>query len=260
MHMLNLVSRIAACIALLVLPSLAQAAGTAVAVDPDAEARGRQTRTLVVGSDIFIGDRVVTDARGLVQIIFDDKTKLVVGPRSALLIEDYLIREDGSAGKLAINALSGTFRFITGNSAKRNYVINTPTGQIGVRGTAFDLYSTKSAAYVLRLSGTVIGCPRGGDCETIAKGCEVGVIKVGDVHKWGSARDLTGEEREKAEDFFRYSMSQSPLMRTFRVSGAETCMRQRRRGVSVEVPESLGDPSIGFRRPPSESGGSIKIY
>jgi hypothetical protein len=260
----NLVTRIAASFMLLAAPLEVLAAGTAVGVDPDAEARGATTRTLVVGSDIFIGDRVVTDARGLVQIIFDDKTKLVVGPRSALLIEDYLIRENGSAGKLAISALSGTFRFITGNSPKNRYVVNTPTGQIGVRGTAYDLYVTKLASYILRLSGTVIGCTGGGDCESIGRGCEVGVIKAGEVDMWGSARELEGEEREKAEDFFQFSVSQSPLMRAFRVSGAEQCMRPRRGVDDYEVPESLGDPNLGTRRnPPTDkpsNGNGVIIY
>ena len=93
------------------------------------------SRSSSVGSDIFIGDQVVTDARGLVQIKFSDNTKLVVGPNSSLVIEDYLLREDGSGGKLAINALSGTFRFVTGGAAKDRYLIETPTGTIGVRGT-----------------------------------------------------------------------------------------------------------------------------
>src|SRR5690606_42119301 len=84
-----------------------------------------------------IGDRVVTGPSGQVQILFSDRTELVVGPRSALLIEDYLLRNDGSAGKFAINALSGTFRFVTGGAPKDSYVIKTPTGTIGVRGTAF---------------------------------------------------------------------------------------------------------------------------
>ncbi|MBN9053790.1 MAG: FecR domain-containing protein, partial [Rhizobiales bacterium] len=122
-------------------PALAASgSGTALGVDQSARLQDKQgAKTLVVGSDVFIGDRVVTDAKGLVQIRFSDRTKLVVGPRSSLVIEDYLLRDDGSGGKFAINALSGTFRFITGGAPKDRYQITTPTGTIGVRGTAFDL-------------------------------------------------------------------------------------------------------------------------
>ena len=41
--------------------------------------------------------------------------------------------KDESAGRFAINALSGTFRFTTGRAPKDRYVIETPTGTIGVR-------------------------------------------------------------------------------------------------------------------------------
>jgi hypothetical protein len=86
-------------IALMLIPIPAQAAtGTALGVDPAASLEtSATTRTLVVGDDIAIGDRIVTDAAGLVHVKFDDDTLLVVGPRSALVIEDYLLRADGSA-------------------------------------------------------------------------------------------------------------------------------------------------------------------
>ena len=225
----------------------ASAAGTAVGVDPDAEARGNGTRTLVVGSDVFIGDRIVTDARGLVQILFDDKTRLVVGPRSSLVIEDYLIRNDGSAGRLAVNALGGTFRFISGNSPKNHYLIKTPTGQIGVRGTAFDLaVLSRSIAYLLHLEGTTISCANNGECETASRRCDVVAIGRSGAEGFGSSRDFSRDEIEDAEDWFVFADSQSALMRQFRVSRAEQCMdiRGGRPNVRIEVPESLGDINI----------------
>ncbi|HQZ11391.1 MAG TPA: FecR domain-containing protein [Devosia sp.] len=213
----------------------AAAAGTAAGVDPAAEARGKNTRTLVVGDDIFIGDRIVTNARGLVQIIFDDKTKLVVGPGSALLIEDYLRRDDGSAGRLAVNALSGTFRFITGNSAKGKYLITTPTGQIGVRGTAFDLYVTKAATHVLQLHGATINCSRNGACENMTKVCNYSVIKAG-----GVAVSPRVPSADKAGAWFGLARSQGPLLRPFRVAGAEKCVRPSA-GAAPDVPQSISD-------------------
>ncbi len=100
----------------------------------------RRRATFVVGSDIFIGDQVVTGAKGQVQILFADNTHLVVGPNSALTIEDYLLRNNGSAGKFVVDMLAGSFRFATGESAKNRYRIDTPTGTIGVRGTGFDTF------------------------------------------------------------------------------------------------------------------------
>jgi hypothetical protein len=245
--MLKLVSRIAAFLLLFGWAGSALAAsGTAVGVDPDAEARGDTTRTLVVGADVFIGDRIVTDSRGLVQILFDDKTKLVVGPRSALLIDDYLLREDGSAGKFAVTTLSGTFRFITGNSNKKNYVITTPTGQIGVRGTAFDLYVTNAVTYGLRLAGTMIGCPENDprDCDTMGGKCEIGALRSGEMDVLGTFRDLDGDEQRQARKWFRLAASQGGLLRPFRISGAESCLKgSSRPNVEVEIQpfDSLSD-------------------
>lgn len=236
---------LAALMTLLVPVSSAQAIGTAVGVDQDAEARGAAARTLVVGDDVFIGDRIVTDARGQVQILFDDDTKLVVGPRSSLVIEDYLLRANGSAGKLAVNALSGTFRFITGGAPKDRYVISTPTGQIGVRGTAFDFYVTKSATYLLQLHGSTVNCSRSGDCEVLTDRCEFGIISSSEVETLDHVRELRGDGREKSRAWFRYSVSQSPLLRQFRVSGADRCFRS---GAAAEPPASISDPLV-FVRP-----------
>ena len=69
-------------------------------------ARGRDAHARV-GSDIFIGDLVQTGPQGQVQILFADNTELVLGPSSSLTIEDYLIRNDGSAGKFAVDMLVG---------------------------------------------------------------------------------------------------------------------------------------------------------
>ena len=113
--------------------ALSAPAGSAVGVDPAAEINSTGAlRTLVVGEDVFLGDLIRTSTGGSAQILFEDGTKLVVGPGSALTIEDYLLRADGSAGKMAINALAGTFRFATGNAAKDRYSIKTPSGTIGV--------------------------------------------------------------------------------------------------------------------------------
>ena len=88
-------------------------AGKAVGVDPSASNQaGGTTRTLVVGADVGIGDKIVTGASGQVQLVFSDDTHLVVGPSSSLVIQSYLLRGGQTASKFAVNALSGSFRFI----------------------------------------------------------------------------------------------------------------------------------------------------
>src|SRR5690606_18549600 len=113
--------------------------GTAVGVNPDATAQARSAeRVLVVGSEVSVGERIVTGPSGRVQLLFQDQTRIVVGPRSTLVIESYLLNGN-QTNRFAVDALAGTFRFISGNSPKSAYSIDTPTASIAVRGTKFDV-------------------------------------------------------------------------------------------------------------------------
>ncbi|MEQ1770726.1 MAG: FecR domain-containing protein, partial [Devosia sp.] len=202
------------------------ATGTALGVKTDASVEvGSVTTTLVVGYDLNIGDRVITDDTGLVQILFEDQTELVVGPNSELVLEDYLLRADGSAGKFAINALSGTFRFATGLAPKDSYEITTPTGTIGVRGTAFDFFVAQLGTDVLVYHGGVDICSLANKCVRLSNRCEVGHYDNSESMVLG-----TGVNAELDRDDFRkaflYAFSQQPLMRQFRVPNANNCTKK----------------------------------
>ena len=230
---------------LLGLPMAAYAAaGTAKGVDPlaDALAAG-QTRTLVVGSDINIGDTVQTGERGQVQILFSDNTKLVVGPSSSLKIEDYLIRNNGSAGKIAVDMLAGSFRFVTGTSPKPDYVINTPTGTIGVRGTGFDTRIIDKIAYVLMYDGVTVICENSSKrCKTLSGFCELGQIGTDDTAILGDVRKTTGADRAQIKSWFRYAMNEYPLRWEFRIAHAFDCLHQV---PDMRMPQSLGTSGSG---------------
>ena len=144
--------------------------GTAVGVNPDAVARiNTVDRTLVVGADLSVGETVVTGPRGQVQIIFDDETELVVGPGSSLKLETYLLRGNHTAEKLTVNALAGTFRFISGNSPKSAYQISTPTAAIGVRGTKFDIVVTRDSTRVTLFEGALQICNNSSACAEVTE-------------------------------------------------------------------------------------------
>ena len=207
-------------------------AGSAKGVNPDAAAAlDGATRTLVVGSDVFIGDVVNTGPKGQVQILFADNTKLVVGPQSSLKIDDYLLRNNGDAGKFVVDMLSGSFRFATGNGPKSSYVINTPTGTIGVRGTGFDTWigidpqTGRLATYILHYIGTVMFKAKGEkQWKLLHDACTLGSIF--DVSKvLGSSKSTTGDFRNQLKAEFRYSVNQSPLLRPFWFAQAIDCLR-----------------------------------
>lgn len=249
--MLRLLSSIA--LLLLVAQPVLAASGTAVGVDPAARLEDKAgTKTLVVGTDVFIGDRVVTDAKGLVQLRFSDKTKLVVGPRSALVIEDYLLREDGSGGKFAINALSGTFRFVTGGAPKDRYQITTPTGTIGVRGTAFDLNVHEDHYSLLLFHGAVVICNKANKCITVDDFCDVGMADLSDAKLLGNTEDFVGAERTSMRGMFPWAVSESDLMSPFWVAQARECLN---RAPNTGTPDSL----VRSEDEPPPRGGDI-IY
>lgn len=193
--------------------------GTAVGVDPDALARGLSDRILEAGADVSMGETVVTGPSGQVQIIFHDQTRLVVGPNSALLIETYLLADANTVSKLTINALGGTFRFITGNSPKPSYSIRTPTAAIAVRGTEFDLLVDRDGSRVMLYDGALEVCSPAGDCADVTNRCEVGLATT------GSARVLLRNDPERLPLSlqFPYARFQQPLLPEFRVAETVKC-------------------------------------
>lgn len=238
-----LASFVLLCLAFAVQPAIA-ASGVAMGVDPAARLEDKAgVKTLVVGTDVFIGDRVVTDAKGLVQIRFSDRTRLVVGPRSALVIEDYLLREDGSGGQFAINALSGTFRFVTGGAAKDRYAIKTPTGTVGVRGTAFDLNVKDDHSSLLLFHGAVIMCNLVDQCVTVDDFCDVGMFDVAEAKLLGNTSDFRGAERNSMRGMFPWAVSEFDLLGAFRVAQARECF-------NTPVTPTVQDPISNTNSPP----------
>jgi hypothetical protein len=200
-------------------------------VNPDASAENDGgIRTIVVGGDVAVGERVITDATGLVQLLFDDETRLVVGPNSALVIEDYLLRRDGTAGRFAINALTGTFRFVTGKSPKNSYEITTPTGTIGVRGTAFDFYigplrigrsvNLDLATLVLLFEGIVDLCNNGGDCTAVEVRCEYAAASDQGAGVFAD----NAAARAAFRALFPFAQAPGMLIEDFRIVGAPECV------------------------------------
>jgi len=208
-------------ISMLSLPGLALAAaeGTAVGVRPEALARaGSAERTLVVGTDVSVGETIVTGPSGTVQLLFDDQTRLVVGPRSSLQIETYLLAGTG-ADKFAVNALAGTFRFISGNSPKPVYSIDTPTASIAVRGTRFDLTVGGGQSLVMLFDGALRLC-QGASCVDLTDRCDIGAGVGGNANLF----TWSDPERSGAAANFPLPNIQSSFLPQFRVSGAQACL------------------------------------
>lgn len=145
-------------LAALLLSSLAAPAsaqdgiGEAKAVIDVATATGQVgDRGLEVGSPVYMGDEVRTDGVGEAQLLFEDGTRMVVGPNSSLVLDEFVFRSQAQENSFAVRALGGTFRFISGEQPKDSYLIQTPSATIGVRGTVFDFSVTPQQTDVILL-------------------------------------------------------------------------------------------------------------
>lgn len=167
------------------------------------------SRMLLAGSPVYEDDRIKT-GNGNVQILFVDDTKLVVGPNSTLLIDRFLMRGGNRARKFSVNALRGTFRFISGNSAKNAYDIKTANATIGIRGTGFDFTSGRATLVAVH-TGRVRLCAYG-NCETVDDRCGVGRAGNGDVSELG------GRAKGQAVRSLPYVLNQGPLAKPFRLN------------------------------------------
>jgi hypothetical protein len=205
-------------------------------------------RGLAAGSPVYEDDKIVTGG-GNVQIIFVDDTKLVVGPNSTLVIDRFLMRGGNKARKFSVDALRGTFRFISGHSAKNAYDLQTANATIGIRGTAFD-FSSGSATLVAVHAGRVQICAYG-QCESVDDRCGVGRAANNSVDELG------GKAKGRAIRSLPFIVNQGPLAQPFRVN-TSSC-----RSVATLFQNFFGGGSQGgtdgqeggSRSGPPDSGG-----
>lgn len=126
-------------------------------------------RVLQKSSPVFLNDVVRTNATGLGQFIFDDGTKLAVGPSASLTVDKSIYKGKRSLQQTSIQATKGAFRYISG--AFPGHKVATPYGTIGIRGTAFDFTIRNGRVYIVLFRGAVSFC-NGGTCKTLKRSCE----------------------------------------------------------------------------------------
>ncbi|MFY8030270.1 MAG: FecR family protein [Devosia sp.] len=198
----------------------ADSIATAVGVKPQAQTLlGVENKVLVPNEALFEGQTISTGPYGQVQVLFADNTKMVVGPGSTLLIQKILMRNDGTASSFAVKALGGTYRFLTGNSKKQAYQINTPTGTIGVRGTEFDFVvdPVTGETRVILFSGQAIVCAESDACVTLSEVCGMASSTTREANLQDN--DRMGLRKEG----FPYVNGQQRLLRSFQVDDASEC-------------------------------------
>ncbi len=120
-------------------PAVAQQrVGVNSAVNPEATGTppGVAPRRLVLGQEVVFNERISTGPEGQTQILFVDQSTMTVGPRSDMVIDEFVYDPNAGTGKLAASLTRGVFRFVGGKLSKQDNAVTmqTPSATIGIRG------------------------------------------------------------------------------------------------------------------------------
>lgn len=204
---------------------------------------GKQTR-LNVGDRVRVGDTVLTGEGAMAQIIFQDETKIVVGPNAQMKLDELIFRKGNTARKFAVNATRGTFRFLSGKSPSEAYTVRTPIATMGVRGTVFDFtIPTERNTDLLVHEGEVQFCRRGRSrCAAVPMGCQT--VRM-DHRRWNQPK-TESERSQILNALFPFALEQENLRPAFRTnisacseSGSDRTLPQ------VRVRSASSDPLSG---------------
>jgi hypothetical protein len=94
--------------------------------------------TVTIGTPVYQGDIVETDASGAVNIVFIDETSMAVSENARLSIDEYTFDPATESGTTNFSVLRGLFVFtsgLIGRDDPDDVSIDTPVGSIGIRGT-----------------------------------------------------------------------------------------------------------------------------
>jgi len=225
--------------------------GRAVDVVPATSASGAGgDRTLADDAPVFMGDVVTTNRRGSAQIKFVDDTKLVVGPNSQITIDSFVFQSKTTAKSFSLNAVQGTFRFITGVSAKNVYSIKTPSATIGVRGTEFDFTVDQQGTHVGLWGGSIRLCDTSVPqrCTIVSGQCSVVIMTpTKQLRRVNSATERTAV----IEATFPFAFRQRRLLADFRVESGECNVRDLD-PVTNPINDPSGPPSVSPATPPPD--------
>jgi hypothetical protein len=100
--------------------------------------QARQTRALVVNSEVYFRDRCHSREGARLQATLKDGTQLTLGENATPVVDEFIYEPSMSRGALSIRVVKGAFLYVGGRIEGVNGAmaqIRTPVGAIGVRGT-----------------------------------------------------------------------------------------------------------------------------
>jgi hypothetical protein len=142
---------------------------------------GAQLIPINVGDEVVRDEIVRTSADSDARFRLLDNTKLTLGPGSTLKIDEAVYVDEARYKQITIRMTEGAFRFITGNSDKKSYKIETPFAVIGVRGTILDIRITEKQTLVALQDGKATVCAGAKCTQLLERGQTANVTRDGNV-------------------------------------------------------------------------------
>ncbi|MGA2782437.1 MAG: FecR domain-containing protein [Smithella sp.] len=93
-----------------------------------------------IGDKLYQKDIIRTGADSSVGIIFEDNTILSLGPKSEIVIDEYVFAPEKGIMSMIIRMVKGTASYISGiigRQSPESVKFQTPDATIGIRGTQF---------------------------------------------------------------------------------------------------------------------------
>lgn len=100
---------------------------------------GKQPVAAAVKTRVHMNDVIATGPKGRIFILFIDNTQFTLSENTKLKVDKYVFDpQNANVNKGTFNVMQGAFKYTSGQLAKKkdpDVSINTPYGNIGVRGT-----------------------------------------------------------------------------------------------------------------------------
>jgi len=102
--------------------------------------RAKKVLLLKKGSILQNGDMILTKAKSLIGIIFDDGSRLSLGAKAIFVIKKFVVKPSKKKYDVDLDLKKGKAVFSSGKVGKlapKSLKFHIPTGVIGIRGTKF---------------------------------------------------------------------------------------------------------------------------
>lgn len=139
-------------------------------------------RRLAPKDPVYASESVSAEINSHGELRLNDNSRIVVGENSVVRLDDFVVGSNGFQ-RGTIKVAKGAFRFITGNSPKGAFTVETPVSTIGVRGTVFDVYvNALGITQVILFKGEIEACSSS-NCVLVNRPCDIAEITPGEAHE-----------------------------------------------------------------------------